>query len=885
MTRPTVVAVLLLLLLPPIPGALAQTPREGRLLITVVDPSGAVIPDATVRVVGLDDAAKKAAVAPVRTSPKGVATFDRLAPGRYSIQADFPGFEMGLLRDLRVKGGDNKHVLVLPLQKLTAEVTVSRDRQMVASDRGVAFGTSLTREAIEALSDDPEEMQRQLMEMAGPGAAIRVDSFEGQQLPPKAQIKAIHVTRDMFAAENHSAGGIFIDIITQPGIGPIRGTTRYNVYDSAMDGENPLVPKKGPAQSQTFNATVGGSLIKERSSFSLSVAAVNSYRTPNLYAAIPAGTVARNVDVRMPTDDVYINGLFDYAVTKDQTLRISYNRYSTSSQNQGIGTFDLIGRAYSTESANNALRVQEAGPVGRRFFTNTRFALRWNDTDSRSDVEAQTIVVNDAFTAGGAQRAGGRHTRTFLLQSDLDYVHGIHSWRAGIQFDGGQYRSDDSTNYLGTYTFESLEAYEASRPLVYTRRIGDPNISYWNMQGAFYLQDDIRVRKTLTVSPGVRIEAQTHVGDKVNIGPRFGITWAPFKSGKTTLRGSAGMFYDWLPANTFEQTLRVDGERQQDLNIVDPPYPATDIAGVIPPSSRYLLAEELAMTSYVRLSAGIDQQITKAFRVGAVYAHARARGLLVGRNLNAPVNGVRPDPLVSNIIEATSDGQSRTHSLQLTTSLNFSPPAMAGVTSGPRIAWRRGLLSYCTYSVGRVQNDTDGAFNVPASGSLDTEWGPSSGDIRQRGSLALYSQAIRNFTVTVAVIGSSGSPYTIRTGHDENGDLMFNDRPAGVARNTARGAAQWTSYGSLAYTIGFGTRRVPLPPGVMIMPSGGGLNVGTMAGQDAPRFRLMLTLFVENLTNHPNYAGYSGLMTSPFFLQPTVVEGVRRFNFMAGISF
>jgi hypothetical protein len=884
MTRATVVAVLLLAL-PPTPGVLAQAPREGRLIITVVDPSGAVIPDATVRVIGLDDATKKVEIAPGRTSAKGVATFDRLAPGRYSVQGDFPGFDMGLLRDLRVKSGDHKHVLVLPLQKLTAEVTVSRDRQMVASDRGLAFGASLTREAIEALSDDPEEMQRQLMEMAGPGAAIRVDSFEGQQLPPKAQIKSIHVTRDMFAAENHSAGGIFIDIITQPGIGPVRGTARYSFYDSAMDGANPLVPEKGPAHSNSFNATVGGSLIKERGSFSLSVSTVNSYRTPNIYAATPGGTVARNVDVRMPTDDLYVNGLFDYAVTKDQTLRISYNRYSTANKNQGIGTYDLIGRAYSTKSVNNALRVQEAGPVGRRFFTNTRFALRWNDTDTHSSVETPTIVVNDAFTTGGAQRAGGRHTRTFLLQSDLDYVRGIHSWRAGIQFDGGQYRSDDAVNYLGTYTFDSLEAYDAGRPRLYTRRIGDPNISYWNMQSAFYLQDDVRVRKTLTLSPGVRIEAQTHVGDKVNIGPRFGVTWAPFKSGKTTLRWSAGVFYDWLPANTFEQTLRVDGERQQELNIVNPPFPATDIGGLIPPSSRYVLADDLKMTSYVRVSAGIDQQITKAFRIGAVYAYSRARGQLVGQNLNAPVNGVRPDPLVSNVIEATSGGESRSQSLQLTTSVNFSPPAMAGVTSGPRIAWRRGLLSYGTYSVGSVRNNTDGAFSVPASGSLATEWGPSSGDVRQRGSLAVYSQAIRNFTVMVALFGSTGSPYTVRTGHDENGDLMYNDRPAGVGRNTARTAAQWSSYGSLVYVIGFGTRRVPLPPGIMIMPSGGGLNVGTMAGQDAPRYRLTLTLFVENLTNHPNYTGYSGLMTSPFFLQPTVVEGVRRFNLMAAISF
>jgi len=43
------------------------------------------------------------------------------------------------------------------------------------------------------------------------------------------------------------------------------------------------------------------------------------------------------------------------------------------------------------------------------------------------------------------------------------------------------------------------------------------------------------------------------------VAPRVGITWAPFASGRTTIRSSWGLFYDWLPLNTYEQTLRVDG--------------------------------------------------------------------------------------------------------------------------------------------------------------------------------------------------------------------------------------------------------------------------------------------------------------------------------------
>src|SRR5207245_6734225 len=101
-------------------------------------------------------------------------------------------------------------------------VAVSRDAREVASDRKTTFGTALTREQIDALSDDPDEMAQQLQDIAGGNATIRVDSFEGGRLPPKSAIKSIHITRDQFAAENHSAGLLFIDIITQPGIGPLR---------------------------------------------------------------------------------------------------------------------------------------------------------------------------------------------------------------------------------------------------------------------------------------------------------------------------------------------------------------------------------------------------------------------------------------------------------------------------------------------------------------------------------------------------------------------------------------------------------------------------------------------------------------------------------------
>src|SRR5207245_8192910 len=122
--------------------------------------------------------------------------------------AEFPGFDPRVLKDVRVRSGENKQVAVLTIQKLEASVTVGQDKQQAAADpHGPSFGTTLTREEIEALSDDPAQLQQQLQDMAGPGAVIRIEGFEGSALPAKAPLRSIRIARDQFAAELPRAGG------------------------------------------------------------------------------------------------------------------------------------------------------------------------------------------------------------------------------------------------------------------------------------------------------------------------------------------------------------------------------------------------------------------------------------------------------------------------------------------------------------------------------------------------------------------------------------------------------------------------------------------------------------------------------------------------------
>ena len=114
--------------------ASAQPARTGRLLVTVADQTGAIIPTATVTVAGIDEATK-AAVPPVKSSEQGVAAIEGLLPGRYTVQAEFEGFEPGILKDVRVRPGDNKQLVVLRIRTIETAVTVQQDAQDAAADR------------------------------------------------------------------------------------------------------------------------------------------------------------------------------------------------------------------------------------------------------------------------------------------------------------------------------------------------------------------------------------------------------------------------------------------------------------------------------------------------------------------------------------------------------------------------------------------------------------------------------------------------------------------------------------------------------------------------------------------------------------------------------
>jgi hypothetical protein len=154
---------------------LAQTGRNGRLSVTVADQTGAVLPAATVRLVAQEATPGQPPAVTTQSSAQGVAVFADVPPGRYTLEIEFPGFEKNLTRDVRVRSGENRQSVVMALEKQEDSVTVRQDAQSAAADPRARFGSALTREQIDALSDDPQEMRRQLAEMVGGDVCITMN--------------------------------------------------------------------------------------------------------------------------------------------------------------------------------------------------------------------------------------------------------------------------------------------------------------------------------------------------------------------------------------------------------------------------------------------------------------------------------------------------------------------------------------------------------------------------------------------------------------------------------------------------------------------------------------------------------------------------------------
>ena len=82
-------------------------------------------------------------------------------------------------------------------------------------------------------------------------------------------------------------------------------------------------------------------------------------------------------------------------------------------------------------------------------------------------------------------------------------------------------------NYLGTYTFSSLEEYQAGRALTFRQTSGNPLAEVEHTDANVSVNMTYRIAPTMSYSAGAQYTVQTHLKDYNNVSPttQFQVQW------------------------------------------------------------------------------------------------------------------------------------------------------------------------------------------------------------------------------------------------------------------------------------------------------------------------------------------------------------------------
>jgi hypothetical protein len=829
--------------------------RTGTLRLVVRDATDLAIPGAAVTLISPSAAARTALA-----DDRGEVLFEGLAAGNYSARIEFPAFMPAEVKDLRVRAGaQTQRNVVMEIAGMAEEIDVlppDEDAQLLG-----AFTEQLTAEQLADLPDDPEELAQVLQQLVGENADIRVNGFSGGRLPAGTQIQEVRVRYD--DASGSGNGGPRIEVRTRPGGGRWRNSFNMNMRDDSMNARNAFSGERPSGQTRQYAWNVDGPLVRNRTGFSLSIDRAETQEQQAIRAARPDGIFSSLIS--QPSTRNGISAEIEHALTNAQELRADFNFRRSNGLNQGVSEFDLPERAFSRIQSDGEMRLSHRTTIRRQYVNNLRAQYEWSTTESESTSNATTIRVLDAFTSGGAQIRGGRRSRDFRIENELEFtVRKSHQMEFGATISGSSYRVDEVRNTNGTFTFASLEMYQAGIPTTYTQRTNNPDGRYSLYQFGWYLQDSYRVSRSVMVSGAIRHDMQTRLSDWTNFSPRASISWT-LPGRKTTLRSSLGVFPQFFTGGLYEQTLWANGQQQRDIVISDPGFPDPFLGGIPlagqPPS--VVRADPGMVMPYTRrVSVGLDRTLTTWARLRANYSHQLGRHLFRSRDLNAPVDGVRPDPTLRNLTLLESTARSQNDSLEVNVMLNYRP---------------RRFTANVGYTLGQALNETDGALTLPPNSfDISQEWGPSRQDVRHRVSASMNADAKAGFRLNMNLRAQSASRYNITTGLDENRDGQTNERPAGVGRNAGRGEPTANVDMGIVWEHSVGQRAA-----LNVQRGGGGR--GGSGGRDgrasrAPEglFRFEIFARASNVLNLVNAQNFSGVVTSPFFGRATSAGAPRR---------
>lgn len=891
----------------------------------------------------------------------GTYGFSGLTPGDYAVQASAPNLALPQPAKISLRPGMTTLTLqlkvVLPSQQVTVQGNAGPTVEVGAGSNASAL--VLHGDNLEALSDDPTDLATDLQALAGPsagpnGGAIYIDGLSGGELPSKDAIREIRINQNPFSPEYDKLGYGRIEIFTKPGADRFHGTGYYNFGDSFWNSRNPYAAEKAPFLLKEYGASLSGPL-NRRTSFFMGAdrAAIDNGAIINGSTLDPS-----TLDIidpytqvfRIPQRRLTLSPRIDSQLSDKDTLSVRYRFATADIQGAGVGSFNLVSTGLHNHSDSQTVQITNTIALSVNALNETRFQFYRVNLSSAAEQAPPTLEVLGAFTGGGAQAGNSFNLENdYELQNYTTLLHRTHTWRFGMRLRAGFLNNTSPADFGGTFIFSgglapqldasnhavlgpdgqpvvanitSIEAYRRTllfgqmgltpaeiRALgggasQFTIAAGMPTlaVNQWDV-GAF-AGDDWRARPNLTLSYGLRYEAQTNIGDWRAFAPRIGLAWAPGKqSGKSgpknVIRAGFGVFYDRFDLANTLSAQRYNGIVQQQYVITKPDfYPSipslaslTGVAGrqVIEKVSPALRAPYL-----VQSAVAFERQLPGHTTMAVTFANTHGLHQLRSQDINAPLPGTYDQQIPGSgafplgnpnpVFQMESAGLY--NQTQLIT--NFNSQASKNIS----------LFGSYVYS--RALSNTDGLRTFPANPySMAGEYGPAATDIRHRVTFGGSISTRWGFRFNPFLVANSGAPFDITAGQDLYGDTLFNGRP-GLAVDPNQPGLILTEYGLLDPNPSSGERILPRNygrgPGIVTFNlrlsktfafgaarEGGGATSGGYGrrGESGPfnlggprgeassgrRYNLTISMAIRNVLNRNNPGPIIGNIESPRFGQ------------------
>ncbi len=642
--------------------------------------------------------------------------------------------------------------------------------------------------------------------------------------------KNLQVLVNAYSAEYGRTGNGVFSVTTRSGSNVQNGDAFYVVRPgAAFDSPNFFAPRDtlGDIRDDSFRrhqfgASVGGPVVRDRVFYFVDAEATRERQDAILTSPLAVGLAPTRFNNQTLTGKADVR----WSERQTSTVRYQFADYTHDGDIGFVGGLTLPSAGLEVNYRNQFAAFAHRSVPGRGF---NEFGLLVGQL--RADWRPQDAGPRVVLTDRGATLAVlGAVSDNFLwTEQDLQVRNvytrptGRHSLKLGADLLRGGFRIASGPGARGAYvvdlngsTLTPAGAFvtrdDLPRPvsvLAYSQTFVNPVVRDAQWLTSAFAEDTFRAAADVTLTLGARwdYDSVTHTtagaGDFDNFAPRVGVSWTPRGNTRHQLRGGYGLFYERIPFAVRSDTIfnNPDGGAVAVTFVpgtpfAPPAFPNTlsreSFRGLpvsqLPPRNVQVFDPDLQSPRTAQASAGYVVSLSNDVALAVDYVHSRGRHLLRRIDTNAPTSiaeGATRSVAAADLTRPVTPTAGGLRLIEQDESSGQS--TFEGLYVNFRKRLNQGFAWDVAYTLSRIENDTDDInFRPVDSRRPDAELGPSLNDRRHVLAMNALLRVPRVLDLVPVLFLSSGQPLNVTTGRDDNGDTIFNDRPAGVGRNSER---------------------------------------------------------------------------------------------------